>query len=73
MSSLFIASYFVMVKCLTDNHQQLLLLFDDVDLKDGPQARDVSQRVLDNVQGVQTLFRAHQNYLRHSKETQSLT
>lgn len=58
---------------LTNNHQQFLLLFDNVDLKDWSQAGDVSQRVLDNIQGVQTLFGAHQNYLQHSKKTQSLT
>lgn len=50
-------------KYLTNNHQQLLLLFDNVDLKDWSQTRDVSQRVFDNIQGIQTLFRAHQNDL----------
>lgn len=55
---------------LTNNHQQFLLLFDDVDLKDWPQARNVSQGVLDNIQRIQPLFRAHQNDLRHSSETQ---
>lgn len=49
---------------LTDDHQQLLLLFNDVDLEDRSQTRDVGQRVLDDVQRVQTLLRAHQDYLR---------
>lgn len=53
---------------LTDNHQQFLLLFDDVDLENWSQAGDVSQRVLDNIQTVQTLFRAHQNYLQAQQE-----
>lgn len=47
------------VGCLTNNHQQLFMFFHDVDLEDGAQARDVGQGVLDHIQGVQTLLRAH--------------
>lgn len=52
---------------LTNNHQQPLLLLDDVDLKDRSQARDVGQGVLNDIQRVQALFRAHQDYLRRSR------
>lgn len=45
---------------LTNNHQKFLLLFDDVDLKDWPKTGNLGQGVLDNIQGIQTFFRAHQ-------------
>lgn len=57
---------------VTNNHQEFLLLFDDLDLKNGSQARDVSQRVLDDVQSVQPLLRSHQDNL-HNRQTHTLT
>lgn len=44
---------------LTCDHEQFVELFENLDLEDGGQARDVSQRVLDHIQSVQTLFRTH--------------
>ena len=48
---------------LTNDHEQLLLLLDDVDLEHGAQARHVGQGVLDDIQGVEPLLRAHQHDL----------
>ena len=57
---------------LTNDHEQLLLLLDDVYLKDRAQSRDVGQGVLDDVQGIQTFLRAHQHNL-EQKQRKVLT
>lgn len=48
---------------LTHDHQQFVVFFDDVDLEHRPQTRDVSQRVFNHIQSVETLLRAHQHDL----------
>ena len=52
---------------LTNDHEELLLLLDDVDLEHGAQAWDVGQGVLDDVQGVEPLLRAHQHDLQQGQ------
>jgi hypothetical protein len=53
---------------LTSNYEQLVVLLEDPDLEDGGQAGDVSQTVLNDVQGIQALLRAHQHYLWRGRE-----
>lgn len=47
----------------TCDHEQLFELLQDLDLEHGGQARDVCQGVLDDVQSIQALLRAHQHDL----------
>lgn len=44
------------MRVLTCDHEQFVELFENLDLEDGGQARDVSQRVLNHIQSVQSLF-----------------
>lgn len=53
---------------LTSNYEQLVVLLEDSYLENGGQAGDVSQAVLNDVQGIQALLRAHQHYLWRGRE-----
>ncbi len=53
-------------RTLTGDHEQLVELLQDLDLEHRVQSRDVCERVLDDVQSVQTLLWAHQHDLKHT-------